>query len=194
MRKMLIAGLLAGPLSTPAFAQNSSPPTGGFHVEGLGGYDSARVLSNDDGGVLYGIGAGYDFRLGRALLGIQGEASDSTNEGCLRGVIVTGDSVCAAAGRDLFIGGRAGFMAGRRVLIYGTAGYTNARFRVDYLDGTAAGASNFSYAQNLDGIRVGAGAEFGIGRRAFLRTEFRYANYEGGSDRGQGVAGFGFRF
>jgi len=194
MRKLLIAGLLAGPLSTAAFAQDSSPPAGGFHIEGLGGYDSARIEDDKDGGVLYGVGAGYDFRVGRALLGIQGEASESTNDGCVFGLAAPGDSLCARAGRELFIGGRAGFMAGRRILLYGTAGYTNARFRIDYAAGTAAGTNNFSVAQNLDGVRVGAGAEFGIGSRAFLRTELRYSNFEQGSDRGQAVAGFGFRF
>ena len=194
MRKMLIAGLLAGTLSTPAFAQNNSPPPGGFHIEAIGGYDSARIEDDKDGGGLYGVGAGYDFRIGRAILGIQGEANDSTNDGCVSGFAVPGDSLCARAGRELFIGGRVGFMAGRRILLYGTAGYANARFRLDYLDGTAAGTNNLSAAQNLDGVRVGAGAEFGIGSRAFLRTEFRYSNYEQGSDRGQAVAGFGFRF
>lgn len=193
MRKILFAGLLAGAFSTPAFAQDSRPPVGGFHVEGLVGYDSARIVTDNDGGVLYGVGAGYDFRVGRAILGIQSEASDSTNQGCLRGLAVPGDSICARASRDLFIGGRAGFMAGRRILLYGTAGYTNARFRVDYDDG-AAGTNDFSFSQNLDGVRVGAGAEFDIGSRAFLRTELRYSNYEGGTDRGQGVAALGLRF
>lgn len=193
MRKILFAGLLAVPLSTPAFAQDSRPPVGGFHVEALVGYDSARIVSDNDGGLLYGVGAGYDFRLGRAILGIQAEASDSTNEGCLRSLSVPGDSICARASRDLFIGGRAGFMAGRRILLYGTAGYTNARYRVDYDDG-AAGTNDFSLSQNLDGVRVGAGAELGIGNRAFLRAELRYSNYEQGSDRGQAVAGFGLRF
>ena len=194
MRNMMIVALLAATLSTPAFAQESAVPAGGFHVEGLAGYDSARIADDKDGGLVYGVGAGYDFRVGRAILGIQGEASDSTNDGCTSGAFVPGDSFCGTSRRELFIGGRAGFMAGRRVLLYGTAGYANARFHLAYDDGTAAGTNNFSLSENLDGVRVGAGAEFGIGGRAFLRTELRYANYEQGSDRGQALAGFGLRF
>jgi outer membrane immunogenic protein len=194
MHKFLIAALLAGALATPAFAQDTRPPVGGFHVEAIGGYDSTQIQEDSGGGLLYGVGAGYDFRVGRAVLGIQAEATESTNDGCVASVFAPGDSFCASAARELFIGGRAGFMVGRNVLLYGTAGYTNARFRVDYDDGTAPGTNDFTYAQNVDGVRVGAGAEFGLGRNAFLRTELRYSNFEGGSDRGQGVAALGFRF
>jgi outer membrane immunogenic protein len=197
MRHFLIAGLIAGAFATPAFAQVAPPPPGpqaGFHVEGLLGYDSARIYQDSDGGLLYGIGAGYDFRAGRILLGITAEAVESTNHGCIQGLAVPGDSLCSRAGRDLYIGGRAGANVARNVLLYATAGYTNARFRVDYDDGTPGGTSTFGYSQNLDGARVGLGAELGIGRNAFIRTEARYSNYEGGSDRGQVVGGFGFRF
>jgi len=196
MRITLAAGLVAGAFVTPAFAQDAPPPPpmSGFHVEGLVGYDSARILDDSDGGVLYGARAGYDFQSGRMVFGIEGEASDSTNRGCSTGVFAVNDSLCAGAGRELFIGGRAGVIVGRRVLLYGTAGYVNARFRVDYDDGTAGGSSNFSYGTNVDGIRVGAGAQFGVGRNAYIRTELRYSNFEGGSDRGQAVGAFGFRF
>ena len=194
MRIMILAGLLAGALATPAFAQDSSAGLGGFHVEAIGGYDSTEIQNDSDGGLLYGVGAGYDFRLGRAILGVQGEATESTNDGCQAGALVPGDSLCASAGRDLFIGARAGFVVGRNVLLYGTAGYTNARFKLAYDDGTPAGTNDFTDAANLDGVRVGAGAEFGIGSHAFLRTELRYANYEHGSDRSQAIGGLGFRF
>ena len=47
---------------------------------------------------------------------------------------------------------------------------------------------------DLDGVRVGAGAQFGVGRNAYIRTEPRYSNYEHGSDRGALLGAFGFRF
>lgn len=197
MRHFLIAGLMAGAFAVPAFAQDAPPPSGppaGFHVEGLAGYDSAQIYQDNDGGLLYGIGAGYDFRAGPILLGIAGEAIDTTNRGCIDGLAVPGDSLCSRAGRDLYIGARAGTNVARNVLLYATAGYTNARFRVDYDDGTPGGTNDFGYSQNLDGVRVGLGAEFGIGRNAFIRTEGRYSNYQGDSGRGQVIGGFGFRF
>lgn len=195
MRFYLIAALMAGALATPAFAQDA-PPTdwSGFRIEGLVGYDSAEINGNDDGGVLYGVGAGYDFQLGGLVFGIEGEASDSTNRGCIDDFATAGDSLCAITGRDIYVGGRMGAAVGRNILLYGKAGYTNARIRVVYDDGTAGGASNFSVGENLDGVRVGLGAQFGIGGNAYIRTEARYSNYEGGGDRGGVVGAFGFRF
>jgi outer membrane immunogenic protein len=194
MRFTPIAALIAGSLATPAFAQDAPPSQAGFRIEGLVGYDSARIQDNKDGGLLYGVGAGYDFQTGRAVLGIEAEASESTNQGCTRDLINLGDAFCADTGRDLYVGARAGVLVGRNILLYAKAGYTNLRFRVDYDAGTAGGADNFSYSQNFDGIRVGAGAQFSIGRNAYIRTEARYSNYEGGGDRGGVLAGLGFRF
>lgn len=196
MRNPLIAALIAAGLATPAFAQDAPPPSPmtGFRIEGLVGWDHTEILDDDEGGVLYGVGIGYDFQAGRAVFGIEAEANDSTNNGCLSNIIAANDRLCVTSGRDLYIGGRAGFLVGRNVLLFGKAGYTNARYISEYDDGTPAGASNFSVGTNLDGIRVGAGAEFGIGRHAFIRTEARYSNYEGGGDRGALLGAFGFRF
>lgn len=185
--------------ATPAAAQDNVPrengsPWQGFHVEALAGFDSARIQNNDDGGFVYGVGVGYDFQTGRAVLGIEAEASDSTNSGCTRDFIFINDAFCARAGRELSIGVRAGVLVSPNVLLYAKGGYTNARFNVDYDDGTPAGTNDFSYNQNLDGIRVGGGAEFRVGGNAFVRLEGRYSNYELGGDRGQGVVAFGFRF
>jgi outer membrane immunogenic protein len=196
MRFYLTAALMAGTFATPAFAQDAPPPPSmsGFRIEGLVGYDSTEINDDNDGGVIYGVGAGYDFQAGRAVFGIEAEASDSTNRGCIGNVFNAGDSLCARTERDLYVGGRAGAVVGRNILLYAKAGYTNARFQVDYDDGTAGGASNLTINQNLDGVRVGLGVQLGIGRNAYIRTEARYSNYEAGSDRGGVVGAFGFRF
>ena len=185
--------------ATPAAAQengsqNNPSPWQGFRVEGLAGYDSARIQDNNDGGFVYGVGVGYDFQTGRAVLGIEAEASDSTNSGCTRDFIFINDAYCATAQRELSVGLRAGILVSSRILLYAKAGYTNARFSVDYDDGTPAGTNNFSSNQNFDGIRVGGGAEFRVGGNAFVRLEGRYSNYKFGGDRGQVVTAFGFRF
>jgi outer membrane immunogenic protein len=193
MKKFFAVALLAGTIATPAFAQNA-PTFQGPRVEAQIGYDSVDVEGESSDGLSYGVALGYDFQRGGAVFGIEAEAADSSADQCVTGVTVATDELCAAAGRDLYIGGRIGAAVSPRVLLYAKAGYTNARVRLDYEDGTAGTVNDFSIGENLDGVRVGAGLEFALSSNAFLRTEYRYSNYEQGFDRHQGVAGIGFRF
>jgi outer membrane immunogenic protein len=192
MRNYLIAALAAGTLATPAFAQDQGD-LGGFRIEAIGGYDRPSVEDEKADGVVYGVGVGYDFHSGGALFGIEAEATDSTANERVAGVVLPGDELRVRAGRDLYVGGRIGAVVGR-TLLYAKAGYTNARVRVDYDDGTAATAADFTDRTNLDGVRAGAGAQFAIGSNAYLKTEYRYSNYQDGVDRHQVVGGLGFRF
>ncbi len=179
--------------ATPAAAQDSRPAWQGFHIEALAGLD--HTIHQNGGAVVYGMGVGYDLQAGRAVLGIDAEATDSTFRGCTRNVISVNDRLCASPGRELSIGLRAGIIVSPHVLLYLKGGYANARFHVDYDDGTPAGTNNFNFSQNLDGLRVGGGAEFRLSRNAYTRVEGRYSRYEhGGGDRGQAVAAFGLRF
>ena len=189
------AAMAATILTTPAFAQDEPAPSlGGFRVEAVGGYDGAEVNDDDDGGIVFGIGAGYDFQVGRrAILGLEAEATETSNDGCVADLLQVGDRTCARLGRDLYVGARAGVMVARNVQLYARAGYTNLRYSVDY-DAGPAGGTDFSFRQNLDGIRVGAGAQLHVSRNAYLGGEFRYSNYESDSDRGQFVGTLGFRF
>jgi outer membrane immunogenic protein len=193
MHKYIIAALLAGTAgATPALAQEGAPFTGP-RVEAIVGYDHVDIsgVRNPDG-VLYGVGVGYDFQAGSALVGVEGEASDSTAKTCENSSIVTGDRLCLKTGRDLYVGGRIGAVMGR-ALVYAKAGYTNARLKAEYDDG-GTGALDDSDSTNLDGVRVGAGAEMAMGTNSFIKAEYRYSNYENGVERHQALAGFGFRF
>jgi outer membrane immunogenic protein len=166
--------------ATPALAQEARPNFSGGHIEAIAGYDHVRGGGEGRDGLLYGIGAGYDFRIHNAVIGIEGEAADSTTGEC-------GGGVCVDAGRDLYIGGRVGAVVGRDVLLYGKLGYTNAR--------VVATAGNGTDGTNLDGVRAGAGVEWAIPRSPIsLRAEYRYSNYQDGLSRHQGVAGIAFRF
>ena len=136
MRNYLIAALAAGTLATPAFAQDQGNLSG-FRVEGLVGYDRPSVEDESADGVAYGVGVGYDFQSGDAVFGIEAEATDSTANERVAGVAIPGDELRVRAGRDLYVGGRVGAVVGGRTLLYAKAGYTNARVRVDYEDGTA---------------------------------------------------------
>jgi outer membrane immunogenic protein len=193
MRKYLLAALCAGTLATPAFAQDQGNLSG-FRVEGLVGYDRPSIQDESADGVAYGVGVGYDFQSGNAVFGLEAEASDTSANERVAGVVIPGDELRVRAGRDLYVGGRVGAVVGGRTLLYAKAGYTNARVRVDYEDGTAGTINDFTDRTNLDGVRAGAGAQFSIGSNAFLKTEYRYSNYQDGVDRHQVVGGFGFRF
>ena len=193
MRNLFLTALLAGTLATPAFAQ----PVGNFSglkVEGLVGYDRADVEGEDSDGVTYGASVGYDLQTGGMVIGVEGEATDSTVDECVASVTLTGDELCAQLGRDLYVGGRVGAAINPNVLLYGKAGYTNNRVALDYEDGTAGTTLDFERGENLDGLRVGGGLEFALGPNSYAKTEYRYSNYEQGFDKHQVVAGFGFRF
>ena len=143
MRIHCIALLIAGALATPAFAQDAPADHArasidvGLPRRGLLGWDHTEILDDDEGGVLYGVGVGYDFQAGRAVLSIEAEANDSTNNGCVTGFFNAGDRFCVTSGRDLYVGARAGFLVGRNVLLFGKAGYTNARYITEYDDPSA---------------------------------------------------------
>lgn len=189
MRSIVVAALLAASAATPALAQDKAPFTGA-RVEGLAGWDRVQNNGHDDG-VQYGIGAGYDFQAGGAVLGIEAEAADSSVKQCAGSATVASPRVCAKAGRDLYVGGRVGTVVGGRTLLYAKAGYTNAQAKLTSDDGTTRTTLGKT---NLDGARIGVGAEYAIGPNAFVKTEYRYSNYEKGFERHQVVAGFGLRF
>ncbi|CAN5340421.1 porin family protein [soil metagenome] len=206
MRIIFTAALLASAVATPALAQERAPFTGP-HVEITGGWDRLTGSDGNGGhkdGFVGGVGAGYDAQVGGVIIGIEGEATESTNKIRANNVLVAGDSTRVTAGRDLYVGARLGYAVRPATLLYVKGGYTNARFGAKYNDGL----NNISGGHaNADGYRVGAGIEqklttFGPG--GFVRAEYRYSNYSnlnvGTSnidtdfDRHQVVGSIGVRF
>lgn len=188
MKKIVaLAGLsIAAIAATPAAAQNAAP-TGG-RVEALIGYDAVRIDLEDfgvdesakDSGVLFGIGAGYDFAVGSMSLGVDVEATDSTTkEG-------DDDTGSLSAGRDLYAGVRASFPVSPTANIYVKGGYTNARLKAEF--------EGDSESANADGFRLGAGAQFIISGKAYVGGEYRYSNYEADLSRHQFALTIGTRF
>ena len=181
MRNIILSALAgtAALAATPAFAQDNGAAFSGGHVEAITGYD--HVSDGGGSGVLYGIGAGYDYRTRNAVVGIEGEVLESTTGECV------GNNVCVDASRDFYIGGRVGVVVAPNVLLYGKVGYTNARVQVT--------SGNVSDSTNLDGVRGGAGLEWQIRNSPLsIRAEYRYSNYEQGVERHQGTLGLAFRF
>ena len=73
------------------------------------------------------------------------------------------------------------FKVGPQIMIYGKAGYTNARATVSYTFGATTG----TVSDNLDGYRLGAGVQYTQGHM-FGRLEYRYSDY--GDFRFEGVS------
>ena len=224
MRKIVVAAALAAGVSAPAIAQDNEAFTG-FRLEAIGGYDSTSADNDgdfspgtqdmfDDGsgngldGLMYGIGVGYDFPVGGAVVGIEAEASDSTAGEEELNPFGNGSSASFEAERDLYVGVRAGFPVSPSTLVYAKGGYTNARFGLDADDG--AGFTG-DFDTTLDGFRVGGGVEFAFSENMFGKVEYRYSNYSDldvdvdetttsfedfdvNTDRHQVVAGVGLRF
>lgn len=181
----LTAVATAALAATPALAQAPQGP----RVEALVGYDAPRIRVNDSGingtfkdeGVVYGVGAGYDFALGnRASLGVDVEASDST-------VKETNIAGTLKAERDLYAGGRVSLPLGADGSnVYLKGGYTNARF--------SAESGALRAKQDLDGYRIGGGAQFALAGKAYVGGEYRFSDYENDVRRHQVVATVGTRF
>jgi len=192
MRILLVAALLAGTAATPAMAQDvAANPFTGLRVEGLVGYDTLQAGSsaNDEDestdntvdGVAYGVGAGFDFDLGGAVLGIEGEFMDSSGEQesdeNINGVPTT---FGLDISRDVYIGGRVGFAVAPSTLLYAKGGYTSTRLESQIEDAT----DSVNFDTSVDGYRIGAGLEqqfgaggFGFGASSYGKIEYRYSNY-----------------
>lgn len=216
---LLVAGSVMA-ISAPAMAQDATDGTfTGPRVEALVGYDVSKAGSsidddvNDDNdqsidGVTYGAALGYDFNVGSVVLGVEGEYTDSSADV----EIANGDPENFGlgdvnAGRDLYVGVRAGVLASPDLLLYAKGGYTNARYN---LNGSFDG-EEYRAKIDTDGFRVGAGAEYALNENTFAKIEYRYSNYsdaeldfenarddvdigEIDTDRHQVMLGFGYRF
>jgi outer membrane immunogenic protein len=196
--KFIAAALLAGTtFAAPAFAQDARAPFTGPRAEAVVGWD--RIEDRDTGqradGAVYGGAIGYDFQAGSAVIGFEGEATGATTRQTEYGILAPGDRYRASAGRDLYVGGRVGFTVGGNALIYAKGGYTNAKLKERYSTAT----TNVAFDQNVDGWRAGAGAEFKLNDKMYVKGEYRYSQYEDddagiNAKRHQVVGGVGIRF
>ena len=182
MKKILFASAAAAAVlaSTPALAQTASIAPAGPRVEAVVGYDRVKALGEKDGGVLFGLGAGYDYPVSNTVsIGADVEASGSTQKESAGVVEVN-------AKRDLYAGGRVSFAVSPTANLYVKGGYTNARYKAD--DGFNSASENFG------GYRLGAGGQIAVAGKAYVGGEYRYSNYEHGLVRNQVALTVGTRF
>ncbi len=198
--KIFIAALVASTaFAAPAFAQTTDSGFTGPRVEAIVGWDHVGDDSLNNGsrdGVTYGGQIGYDVQMGSAILGFEGEATGSTTRDTAMGVLAVGDRLRAKAGRDLYVGGRVGFLASPNAMIYAKGGYTNARFDTSY---NSAATGLIEDHDTVDGWRVGAGAEVKLNQKVYVKAEYRYSKYDDGNNgidahRHQVLGGVGIRF
>lgn len=188
MKKISIAlAAVAAASATPAFAEAPS----GVRTEVLVGWDRVSLDLNDLGlgtysedGVGFGLALGYDIpTTGNVAFGVDAEIADSSTKSVFDDGV---DRLVVSTGRDLYVGARVTAAVNPKLNLYGKVGYTNARLKADF-NGTTA-------SDNGDGVRLGLGAQLGLGGNTYGLVEYRYSNYEGGFSRNQVLAGLGLRF
>ncbi|MGN3973990.1 outer membrane protein [Tsuneonella sp. SYSU-LHT278] len=199
----LVAASLAA-LATPAMAQSAGDaPFTGARVGAEVGYDHIRSGSTEDvdntrdlkqsvDGVTYGGLVGYDFAAGDNLrLGAEASYSGSsagTDFDNDRPTVFNLGNV--KADRDIYVGGRLGFVTSPSSMVYVKGGYTNQRYSLTGTDGT----TTLDGKLDTDGWRAGAGAEFAVGRNSFIGAEYRYSKYSKGEVDFEGTTPDGSRF
>ncbi|MCB2051826.1 MAG: porin family protein [Novosphingobium sp.] len=182
----IIAAGSAIAIASPAIAQDAGSTFTGPRVEVTTGYEVTKAGSSVDDdvnadndvsidGLMYGVGIGYDFDLGGAVVGVEGELMDSTAKTTFENGDFEGFGFGSVkTNRDLYVGARVGAKVSPNALLYVKGGYSNAKLDVLSNDGT----TELSEDVDLDGWRVGAGAEYALNQNAFVKLEYRYTKYE----------------
>jgi len=185
--------LLAACAAAAAFASPVSAAPNGPRVEAIVGVDRAQLDSfgnqDDPGetGVVYGLGAGYDFQIGKAVaLGVDLEASDSS---AAFHYVSPPDDNSLRLGLDLYAGARLTVAASDRLNLYVKAGYTSLQTHLVLLNPVFALDADTSRG----GARLGTGVQVAVGGNFYIGGEYRFSTYDE-LDRHQGVATLGVRF
>ena len=186
-RFALVAAVSAAALSAPAMAQEKAPFSG-LRVGVEAGYDHLRSGSTEDldttrdinesiDGVAYGAVVGFDAPVGDNLrLGAEASYGDSSADRRDENPGTVFNLGRVQAQREIYVGGRVGYVTSPNVMLYAKAGYTNQRFGIEGSDGTV----DLNQRLDTDGWRVGAGAEYALSNNMYAGLEYRYSNYDEG--------------
>lgn len=156
-----------------------------------GGLDSASTAAGSHEGFTSGVSAGYDVPISEKLFaGIEVSADDSTNKKCNFDVRTPGDKLCEKTGRDLGATVHVGTKLSESARLYALAGYSNAEVKETYTDASGT----FGISRTFDGLRLGAGFKKDLTGQAFVKIEYRYANYERDFSRHYALAAIGANF
>lgn len=162
-----------------------APTWSGFYFGGSIGYGRNRSKNNYDatfeasssvsesaeGGLISGV-VGFDRQIGdRLVIGAFADLDwsdfDRGNENIWNGLTIS---------RAWSVGGRLGLLVSPRMMVFGTAGFTQAHFRNDGwwdIDALEDGRGS----RDFNGYFFGGGLEVMLRSNFFLRGELRYADY-----------------
>lgn len=188
---------------------------GGFEagVSGFGSYANAGTEFGGNAGIpnFFGsVGVGYDFQVApQFVIGILADydfsSSNKASVGSGAGFDASvnlgffsvpagggvGGEVTAEAGDTWSVGGRLGFLATKKTLIYALGGYTEAQYSLKgsfgggvYIDGIGIDVGPYAISSGNSWRRgwfIGGGMETLLTDSLSLKLEYRYAQYDGGS-------------
>jgi len=145
----------------------------GFYLGGALGYGfgdgeaggDIGSFSFDQSGLLGALYAGYNWQVGRAVLGVEADIGTGDFGTSDDGVLHTSLNAIGS------LRGRAGFLLSPALLVYGTAGVAWAD-----MDFKVTGDSTQS--DTFFGYQYGAGAELAVSERVSLRLEYIYTDLD----------------
>jgi outer membrane immunogenic protein len=182
MSRIIFAALAAATIAAPALAADSEKPfQGPFIGAQLGWQQDRQSLTTSTvpatttrasgDGFAYGGQLGYDFQIGKAVLGLETSITGRTG----RTSFGTFD---VEQGRTINVTGRAGWVIVPDGLLYARGGYSNARYSISNPTGPS---------ENRDGYLLGVGYEHRLGSNVSARLEYNYSDY--GNDTLPGTGG-----
>ena len=195
MRKF-VAFAVASLLATPAMAQDI-----GVRAEAHAGYDRVKLGLEVDGdayegaedGIGYGAEVGLDIPVSNTILvGPYAGIDFSDTDYCERETGLY--EICLDTGRSLSAGLQLTAAMGAKAALFAKVGYTNGRLVGTYVDYEDAAYSD-SGKLDRDGLQVGAGVRYALGRNAYVSTQLVYNDYndEEASLYGYDVRAYGSR-
>lgn len=175
MKKFLIVPVLAL-VASPVLAQEGQTFSGPF-IGAQTGWQNDKVsvkstatdLTAKTDGWMYGAQAGYDWRFGQAVVGLEAMISGSSGTAQYLDPTTT-DVYKLNAGTTWGISSRVGYVVAEPLLLYGRFGYTWASYNYVADD-------RIEESFNQDGILVGLGAEYQFSPNISTRLEWNYGDF-----------------
>lgn len=177
-----------GSLKDDAPVVEAAPTWSGFYFGASGGYGHNKSKNNyeDDTPYSQSVSESADGGLVSLVFGVDRQVHDRIVIGAFvdfdwsdidRGNLAEYNHLTISRGWS--IGGRLGVLVSPRMMLFGTAGFTQAHFEnygwwdIEQFGPTLRGARS----KNFSGYFIGGGLEVMLGSNFFLRGEVRYADY-----------------
>jgi outer membrane immunogenic protein len=158
-------------VATPAMANDFAGP----RVEVTAGADDVKN-GVDTTDITYGAALGYDFQIGKVVVGAEATAANVFEKA------------------DLGVGARLGYVLNENVLAFTRVGYTNLERPQTCTPGIGTRPAVCRNTANLEGLTLGGGLEVNVAGPVYGKIEYRYTDFDAGVGRHGGLVGVGIRF